>query len=157
MPRSLFSLFPLLLSMRPVLKFASPLRVPWSKLIFTCKWLAIGDNLWVRDGSMCQLFFWALVLFLVQTCPGPEHRACLWVYMYILLCLEGIVFIVLIIPLTLKCFPHPFQQVSRRDLMKKSCLRLSVPRSPTLHTVWQWVSVCIPICCRRKYLWWFLR
>lgn len=143
MPMCLFSLFPLLLSMQPVLK--SSLFPHWDSLV--------GDNFWVRDGSMCQRFFWALVLFLVQTCPGPLHHACLWVYMYTLLCLEGIVFIVFIIPLTSTCFPHPFQQGSRRDLMKKSCLGLSVSRSPIVHTIWLWVSVCISICYRRRYLW----
>jgi hypothetical protein len=35
-------------------------------------------------------------------------------------------------------------------------IRLSVPRSRSLHTVWRWVSVFVPICYRRKLLWWWL-
>lgn len=39
---------------------------------------------------------------------------------------------------------------------KTSYLGLSVPKFLTLHTVWLWVSIFVPICSMRKPLWWWL-
>lgn len=43
-----------------------------------------------------------------------------------------------------------------RGLMETSHLGLSVPKFLTLHTVWLWVSIFVPICSMRKPLWWWL-
>lgn len=49
-------------------------------------------------------------------------------------------------------FHRFFLRPQRKDLMATSCLGLSVLRSLTLYSVWLWLSVFVPICCRRKLL-----
>jgi hypothetical protein len=63
--------------------------------------------------------------------------------------------------LALILFPPPLWQgflihEGKGDLMKTSHLGLSLPRSLTLHDVCLWVSVFVPICCRREPLRWWL-
>lgn len=48
--------------------------------------------------------------------------------------------------------PHPEQTA----YLNTPCLGLNASRSFTLHIVWLWISVFLPICCRRKLLWWWL-
>lgn len=129
-------------------------------------WVRISWRLLlVRNGGMCPLLFSALGSHLVQTCAGPVHTAwvsvslCVyWPYWFIWPWFSWLYYPS---PLALILFLLPFPQGSlspeRRDLMETSFSALSVPRiSYSLHNVWLWFSGFVLICCRKKFLWWWL-
>lgn len=67
---------------------------------------------------------------------------------------EGRVFLCPPSPLTLTFFPPPLLHGSLRGgFDETSRLGLSVARSHSLHNVWLWVSIFVPICCRGKLRW----
>lgn len=70
MPSSLFSFGHLLLGSSLPLRVVSPVRFPWRKQIFICKWLSIGDCFWTRNRGMFPLLS-TLGPYLVQTNAGP--------------------------------------------------------------------------------------
>ena len=122
------------------------------------------DSFFVRDGdpAHCPLVqYWELIwLSCVQSlCLLPQS---LWVHMCVSLqCLEGIAsFVSSILPGFCSLFassssglPKPLGKWFDEDLPLRSEYSTICH---SLHIAQLWVSVFIPIYCRRKHLWWWL-
>jgi len=89
----------------------------------------------------------ALGSSLVQTCVSAMHAAIFSMN------LDDFDFLVLSILLAPTLFLPPFLKNSKRkDLMVTFYLELYFSRTHSLHIVWLYVTVFVPICCRRKLL-----
>ena len=95
----------------------------------------------------------------MQTCVDPEHALLVseLIHGLVFLYLEGPLSLVSSIPSGAYTFLPPLLQGSLnhegKDLMETSHLGLSVPRSlNSLHIVWLWVSLFVPIYCRKELL-----
>lgn len=139
------------------LKVKNKSETPREKSKFSfCKWLAIGESFWIRDGNMCLLLFalggahpWrpcacclvSVSSLWVHMCTYHVEDLVSWCYPYPLACMH---------------FIPPFQQVSLtsegRDLIETS--NLGLLSFSTYHLV---VGLFIPICYKSKHLWWWLR
>lgn len=125
----------------------SRLFLPWDSLginkVLICRWL-IGDDFRVLS---------VLGPHLIQTCASPVHTASISMSSYELYScwFSGPCFLGVLQPLWHSSyllslsFPEPWGEKFDGD----------IKMSHFLHIIWQWVSVFVPILCR-KLLWWWL-
>ena len=120
--------------------------------------LSIGDSFWVRDKRLCLLFLFYLEPHVVQIHEGPVLPLSLYLHM----CadhvdLETLVFLLSSVTsgsYTLSAsssmgFPESWGERFDGDvLFRYDCSMVS----RSLHIVWLWVSVFVPICYRTKLL-----
>ena len=140
-----------------------PLRLSWIKLNLIYKWLLVIDYFWLRDeGHVSNSPFssrtpsnkdpW-------RSCALPQS---LWVHIHRNpVDLETFVFFVSSPPsryynlsaYSSKGFPEPWGEEFDGDIPFRAEFS---DVSGSLHRVWLWVSVFVPIYSRRKFLWWWL-
>lgn len=123
----------------------------WRELIFVSKWLLVEGSFWGRGGGLCP---WDTIWYRPSRPDAHGCSLCEFTWAFMLLCLEYLVSLMFTTPWLLQFFCFYFHRVT--SAMRGgigSHLALSVSRSLTLRLA---VGLCVPVYCRRKFLWWRL-